>query len=1034
MLTCAENLTFGVSEAGMSWLRCFVAIVFSIVNINGQASVLTWHNDNARTGQNLQETTLAPSNVNPQTFGRVAFLNVDGKVDAQPLFVPSVIIPGQGVHNVLYVGTEHGTLYAFDADTFAQLLRVSLIGANETPSDDHGCGQITPEIGITSTPAIDLQVGSSGMIYVITQSRDLNQTYHHRLHAIDLATFAEQLGGPIEIQASFPGNGVENTFAPEVHAARPGLLISNGVIYTTWGSHCDHGFYAGWVISYSKATLAQIGVLNLVPNGSDAGIWAAGAGPAADAGGNIFLSTGNGTFDATLNSSSFPSMGDFGNAFVKLSTLGPLSVSDYFTMRNTVFESRADVDLGSGGVMLLPPMDNGRGTGTSISLLVGAGKDTNVYVLDQSNLGKFNPTMDSIYQLMPGALPGGAWSSPAWFNGNLYYAGVGDRLKAFAFQDGSFTLSSSSSNSFVYPGATPAISANGNSNGIVWTVENQIPAILHAYDANNVATELYNSNQAASGRDHFGSGNKFIVPTIANGRVYVGTANGVAVFGLLAGNPPASLNISKTHLGNFAQGGLASYVVQVSNPTSSPTAGPVTVTEMPSQGLTVAGMAGLGWTCTLNTKTCVRSDVLAGRSSFPAIAVTMNVAPNAGSPQLNTVHISGGGLADATVGDSAVITPGGSLPGTPVLVSPGNGAHGASTNPTLTWNAASGATSYDIYFGTFPIPSKVATTASLSYSPPILDDNTTYYWQIVARNNAGVRGSSIFSFVTAVIQTIRGPASVGAFREGQWALAAGTFNFGLPGDVPVVGDWSGNGTLKIGVFRPSTQMWYLDLNGDGFFQADVDLSGQFGLPGDVPVVGDWDSSGRTKIGVFRPSSALWVLDLNGNMKWDGGDVYGVFGLPGDTPVVGDWTGSGTTKVGVFRSSNAIWALDINGDLGWGPPDIWGSFGFPGDTPVVGDWDGSGKTKIGIFRQSNAVWAIDKNGNLAWDASDAWGSFGFPGDLPVTGDWTATGRTRIGIYRPGSAVWALDIDGGLTWSATDTFGVRGPISGTAVVVR
>jgi hypothetical protein len=519
-------------DAG-AWRKVkYLALLFPAAVLSAQPNVLTWHNDNARTGQNLHETILTPANVNSQSFGRLAVLNVDGKVDAQPLYVQNVAIPNQGIHNILYVATEHGSLYAFDADTFVQLRQVSLIGANETPSDDHGCGQVTPEIGITGTPAIDLQAGPSGMIFAIAMSKDSSQHYHHRLHALDLPTLTEQLGGPVEIQASSQGTGVETTFNPTVHVERPGLLISNGVVYTSWGSHCDAGSYAGWVIGYSEATLKQAGVLNLIPNGNDGGIWAAGSGPAADASGNVFLLTGNGTFDATLNASGFPSKSDFGNAFVKLSTSGSLSVADYFTMTNTVAESDSDVDLGSGGLMLLPPLDNGQGTGTLVSLVVGAGKDGNIYILNQANLGKFNPSTDSIYQLMSNALPGGAWSSPAWFNGRLYYGGVGDYLKAYAFTGGAFSLATHSPTTFLYPGATPSISANGTANGIVWAVENQTTAVLHAYDAGDVSTELYNSNQAAGGRDQFGAGNKFIVPTIANGKVYVGTTNGVGVFGL----------------------------------------------------------------------------------------------------------------------------------------------------------------------------------------------------------------------------------------------------------------------------------------------------------------------------------------------------------------------------------------------------------------------------------------------------------------------------------------------------------------------
>ena len=599
---------------------------------------------------------MTPANVNSSTFGRLATLSVDGKVDAEPLYVPGVTIPNQGVHNILYVATEHGSLYAFDADTFAQLLQVSLLGVNETPSDDHDCGQVTPEIGITATPAVDLQAGSHGTIFVIAQSKDSAQQYHHRLHALDLTTLTEQLGGPKEIQASFPGSGAENTFDPAVHTERPGLLISNGLVYTSWGSHCDAGSYAGWVLSYSETTLAQAGVLNLIPNGNDGGIWAAGSGPAVDADGNVYLLTGNGTFDVALDSSGFPSKGDYGNAFVKISTSGAFSVADYFTMLNTASESSGDVDLGSGGLILLPPLDNGQGTGTMVSLVVGAGKDTNIYVLDRSNMGGFSPSMDSIYQQMSSALPSGTWSSPAWFNGNLYYGGVGDNLKAFAFTGGLFSLASRSANTFPFPGTTPSISANGSSNGIVWAVENQGTAVLHAYNANNVATELYNSNQAAGGRDQFGAGNKFIVPTIANGKVYVGTTNGVGVFGLLAGNPSPAISIVKTHSGNFKQGQqAANYAVVVSNAVgAAPTSGSVTVTDTLPGGLTLSSMMGTGWTCTSNT--CTRSDALAGGASYPAITVTVNVGASASSPQVNSVSVSGGGSAGASFNDSTIIS------------------------------------------------------------------------------------------------------------------------------------------------------------------------------------------------------------------------------------------------------------------------------------------------------------------------------------------------------------------------------------------
>jgi hypothetical protein len=528
-----------------------------------QVSVLTWHNDNARSGQNLSESILTPANVNSSTFGKLFTITVDGKVDAQPLYVPSLNLRATGFHNVLYVVTEHDSAYAFDADTGAELWHASLLAAGETSSDARNCTQIVPEIGITSTPVIDMQIGPHGTMYLVAMSKAAPGTYHQRLHALDLTTGAEQFNGPIEIAATYPGTGAEGSagtqhFAASQHEDRPALLIANGVVYTTWGSHCDAAPYTGWVIGYNASTLAQTSVLNLTPNGNDGGIWMAGGGPAADASGNLYLLMGNGTFDTTL-SAGFPAHGDYGNAFVKIqvSSTGALSVADYFTMSNTTSESNSDQDLGSGGIMLLPSMNDA--SGQPHSLAVGAGKDQNIYVVDQNNMGKFSASADSIYQMMKTAVAGGVFSSPAWFNGTLYYGAVGDVLRAFKFSNGAFSLSSESTHSFASPGATPSISANGAQNAILWAAENTSPAVLHAYDATNLATELYNSNQAAKGRDQFGTGNKFIVPTVVNGKVYVGTTTGVGVFGLLC-----SYAIAPTHRVFPASGGTGQITVTAS--------------------------------------------------------------------------------------------------------------------------------------------------------------------------------------------------------------------------------------------------------------------------------------------------------------------------------------------------------------------------------------------------------------------------------------------------------------------------------------
>jgi hypothetical protein len=501
--------------------------------------VTTYHYDNLRTGQNLNETTLTPANVNQVKFGKLGELMVDGKVDAQPLYLSQVLIPGLGTKNVLYVATEHGSVFAFDADTVsgatAKLLwQISTQMPGEGPSDNRSCGQVTPEIGITSTPVIDRPRGA---IYVVAVSKNTSGNYFHRLHAIDITSGKELFGGPTTISASFPGNGAGGsngtvTFDPTQYNERPGLLELNGTIFTTWGSHCDIGAYTAWMMAFSADTLKQTSVFNLVPNGNDGGIWMSGAAPAADSAGNIYFILGNGTFDTTLTAAGFPSQGDCGNCFVKVSSTAPPKLLDYFTPLNTVGESNIDEDFGSGGPLLLPDVTDA--SGKTRHLAVGAGKDDTIYVLDRDNMGKFNAKQNNIYQQISGQLASGEYGKPSYFNGTVYFGAVNDPIKAFPITAGKLATSPSSRtpSPYAYPGATPAISANATNNGIVWAVENGSPAVLHAYDATNLANELYNSNQATGGRDQF-SGNKFITPVIANGKVFVGTANSVAVFGLL---------------------------------------------------------------------------------------------------------------------------------------------------------------------------------------------------------------------------------------------------------------------------------------------------------------------------------------------------------------------------------------------------------------------------------------------------------------------------------------------------------------------
>jgi hypothetical protein len=502
-------------------------------------NVTTYHNDNARSGQNLSETMLTVSNVNSSSFGKLFVISVDGKVDAQPLYLTQVSIPNQGMHNVLYVATEHGSVYGFDADSGKLLWQISTLASGEITSDDRGCGQVTPEIGITATPVIDPGAGPHGTIYVVAMSKDGSGNYRQRLHALDVTTGAEEFGGPQNVQASFPGTGDGSSggnvvFAPGQYEERAGLLLLNGVVYAGWTSHCDIRPYTGWIMGFNQSTLAQVSVLNVTPNGNEGSVWMSGAGLAADTSGNIFLLDANGTFDSTLDANGFPIQGDFGNAFLKISTTNQqLAVADYFEMFNQSSENGSDEDLGSGGALVLPDFIDS--TGQTRHLAVGAGKDSNIYVVDRDAMGKFNPNKNNVYQQLQGALAGSVFSMPAHFNDTVYYGAVSDNIKAFAISNALLASAPSShtGTSFGYPGATPSISANGTSNAILWAAENASSAVLHAYDATNLSHELYNSNQASGGRDQFGTGNKFITPMIANGKVYVGTTNGVGVFGLL---------------------------------------------------------------------------------------------------------------------------------------------------------------------------------------------------------------------------------------------------------------------------------------------------------------------------------------------------------------------------------------------------------------------------------------------------------------------------------------------------------------------
>jgi uncharacterized protein (TIGR03437 family) len=424
-------------------------------------------------------------------------------------------------------------------------------GVTTVPYQDTGCSQIVPELGITSTPVIDPQ---SGTIYVVAMTKETAggaATYVHRLHALDVATGAEKAGSPVTVQASVPGTGEGGdtiVFRAENYKQRAGLVLWNGSVYTAWASHCDIGEYHGWLIAYDARTLIQTAVYNNTPNGNEASFWAGGAAPAVDAAGNIYVVGGNGSFDSGGKGP------DFGESYLKLSTSGGLALSDYFTPFNYSSLNQSDLDVGSAGVALLP---DAAGSTQHPHLMVGAGKEGRIYLLDRDNLGKVQAGSDSqIVQSVAGAI-GALFGNPAYYGNAIYLCGTNDNLKAFSISGASMATKpgSQSPEQFGFPGCVPTISANGTANGIVWILE---PAgALRAYDASNLANELYNSNQNAS-RDSVGATVKFSVPTVVNGKVYAGTQSSLAVYGLLSGVVTAVANAASGDTSAVAPGSIAS--------------------------------------------------------------------------------------------------------------------------------------------------------------------------------------------------------------------------------------------------------------------------------------------------------------------------------------------------------------------------------------------------------------------------------------------------------------------------------------------
>ena len=560
--SCSRDVAeFGRRYFAIRFLVVAISLFASALGASAQTSILTQHYDNSRSGQNTNETILTPTNVNSTTFGKLFTLPVDGYVYAQPLYVPGVAIASKGTHNVLYVATEHDSLYAFDADTGgAPLWQISFIvnGGSTVPNGNVSTSDIVPEIGITGTPVID---STTNTLYVVSKTLE-GGNYFLRLHAIDITSGAEKFGGPVVMQASVTGTGSGFTpgtttlpFSSQWENQRPGLLLLNGFVYVGFAAHGDNGPWHGWILGYKASNLQAAGVWCTSPNGIGSGLWSSGAGIAADTTGTgrIFVSTGNGDFPVSSNVVPNPapapsSSVDFGDSIVQLtlSSTGQITPTDYFTPFNTASLDGADTDLGSGGVIIPPDQ-----TGTYPHLLVEAGKQGRLYIVNRDKMTSDGSHFCNGCSTDPEVVEtvnaiSGLWSMPAYWNGNMYFWGNGDHLKAFSFTNGmlSQSMTSESAETNGFPGATPVVSSSGTSNGIVWAVETDAygssgPAILRAYSALNVSDLLYASN-LTSNPDTLGPAVKFVVPVVTNGKVYVGAQKEVDVFGLLAGQSHAA--------------------------------------------------------------------------------------------------------------------------------------------------------------------------------------------------------------------------------------------------------------------------------------------------------------------------------------------------------------------------------------------------------------------------------------------------------------------------------------------------------------
>lgn len=730
----------------------FAVSLFSSISA-GQVSVLTQRNDNQRSGINLKETILITSNVNVNTFGKLFTANLDGYLFAQPLYVPSLTIQG-ATHNVVYAATAGDSVYAFDADNGTQLWYKNY--GTPVPSSVINTQNILVQVGIISTPVID---PSTPTMYFVTKTYE-NQVQIFRLHAIDITSGNEKFGGPVQISASVAGTASDSVngqvpFTASQENQRCALSLLNGVVYMAFASHEDHTPYHGWVLGYSASTLQQLYVFNDSPNGSEGGIWQSGQGLVADANNNLYLMVGNGTTDVQTGGT------EYGEAFIKLNS--SLVPQDYFVPYNFDTLNANDTDVSSGGPVPIP--------GTNY--IVGEGKQGLMYVVNTANMGKYNASQDNVYQEFSTA--GGLWGSPIFFNNPsapmLYVWDSKSALQGFSFADGLFNTTPVATGTTTISGCCAggalSISSNNYASGsnILWAsvpltspIHSLASGELFAYDATNINNLLWTSYTNQS-RDDFGEWAKFVAPTVANGKVYMGSDSGngqLVAYGLLPSNQNITTiddAVEGTGGNQFNYVGTGWYhcsncganLYDQTNSWDNTTNDYVTVsftgTQIKFYGVqdTLHGIGAVsidgGTETDIDFYSPTRSgDVLLWTS--PTLAA---------GDHIFKLRVTGAKNANSTnyyaVPDRVDILSSGSGPAEPT----GLTATGQASSIQLNWTATANAQYYNVYRGTSSgaeSETPIGSPGSNSYTDTNVTVGTVYYYTVAAITSAGTSAPS----------------------------------------------------------------------------------------------------------------------------------------------------------------------------------------------------------------------------------------------------------------------------------------------------